>query len=161
VGDVKRISDPTELLPPFRRAVEQLFTAMRAAGHEPVLHETYRSPERSKALVAAGTSRVVGLSMHCFRIAADVICAKHQWSCEEHGCAFYRQLGLHAARLGLTWGGDWDGDGVTREQREHDLPHVQGVPMALQQRVRRSSVADLEELLGEYLPRSRAPTSVA
>lgn len=152
---MKRIADPTELLPPFRRAVEQLLTALRAVGHVPELFETYRTPERSRALVSQGVSRAHGLSMHCYRIAADVICAKHEWSCEEHGCTYYRQLGLHAARLGFTWGGNWDGDGIPREQREHDLPHVQAVPLALQQRVRRSSVADLEELVAEYLGAGR------
>ncbi|HYC44490.1 MAG TPA: M15 family metallopeptidase [Burkholderiales bacterium] len=148
---MKRVSDPAELLPPFRRAVEQLLERMRARGFSPTLHETYRTPERSKALVKAGTSRVHGLSMHCYRIAADVICGAHGWDCEKNGCTFYTRLGFEASRLGLTWGGNWDGDGVTREQREHDLPHVQGVPLAVQNRVRQAPVADLEELLSEYL----------
>lgn len=153
---MKRVNDPAELLPAFRDVVEQLLERMRREGYKPVLHETYRTPERSKQLVASGTSRVAGLSMHCYRIAADVICGVHQWSCEEKGCGYYRRLGIEAARLGLTWGGNWDGDGITREQREHDLPHVQAVPLAVQQRVRRSTLPDLEELVSEYLRRVAA-----
>lgn len=148
---MKRYSDPAELLPPFRRAVETLLERMRARGFAPRLHETYRSPARSQELVAKGTSRAAGLSMHCYRIAADVICAQHLWDCETKGCTYYTRLGYEAQLLGLTWGGNWDGDSVTREQREHDLPHVQAVPIAVQQRVRRATLPDLEELLAEYL----------
>jgi hypothetical protein len=148
---VKRVSGLDELLPPFRHVLVTLLERLHAAGHKPRVHETYRSPERSKALVAQGVSRVNGLSMHCYRIAADVICGQHGWECEAKGCAYYTRLGYEAQRLGLTWGGNWDGDTVTREQREHDLPHVQAVPMAVQARARRAPVVELEELLAEYL----------
>jgi hypothetical protein len=141
------------LLPPMRRAVEELIVRMRARGYESVVHETRRSRVRSAELVTAGVSRAKGPSMHCFDIAADLPCAEHFWSCEEKGCDYYVVLGEEAAKLGLTWGGDWDGDGVTREQREHDLPHVQGVPAtaAIQDRVRASSPAEIEAMLVRYI----------
>lgn len=146
-----RYSDPAELLPRMRRTVALLEQRVLAAGHESVLHETYRSPERSQALVVQGVSRAQGLSMHCFRIAADLPCKRHMWSCEKVGCSYYTVLGQEASKLGLTWGGNWDGDNVPREQREHDLPHVQGVPLAVQNLVRRATLPQLEEMLAEYL----------
>jgi hypothetical protein len=141
---MKRIADPAELLPPFRRAVEQLFVAMRAAGHEPVLHETYRTPERAARLVLEGRSKLTpGMpSMHTLRIAADVICARHQWGCGKHSCDFYQRLGAAAERLGMTWGGRF---------AARDLVHVQAVPVGAQQQARRSQQAELEELVAEYL----------
>lgn len=142
------------LLPPMRRVVEELIVRMRARGFTVVVHETRRSKERSAKLVEAGVSRAKGPSMHCYDIAADLICGDHGWACEEdYGCDYYVALGEEAAKLGLTWGGNWDGDGVTREQREHDLPHVQGVPAtaAIQDRVRASSPAEIEAMLLRYI----------
>jgi hypothetical protein len=134
--------DPSALLAPLRVRVAKLLARMIARGHKSKLHETLRSEGRSQALVAAGKSRAKGPSMHCYGVAADIICARHAWGCEAVGCKHYDVLGEEAAALGLTWGGDWDGDGVTREQREHDLPHVQAVPLSLQDEVRAAASAD-------------------
>lgn len=149
---MKLYNDHAELLPAFRAAVERLEQALIVAGFRPLLFETYRTPERAAWLVATGKSRAKdGKSMHCLRIAADVICAQHYWACEEHGCGFYTRLGAEARLLGLTWGGDWDGDGVTREQHEHDLPHVQAIPVRFQDAARRASAAELDALVARSL----------
>lgn len=137
---MKRVSDPAELLPPFRRAVEVLLERMRASGHKPVLHETYRSPERAAQLAKEGRGQAN--SLHTWRIAADLICERHEWSCGKHKCDFYQRLGVEAERLGMTWGGRWE---------RRDLVHVQAIPVAVQQRARRAPVPELEELVGEYL----------
>lgn len=139
-----RVYDLAELLPPFRRAVYVLLERLHAAGHEPVLHETYRTPERAAALIAKGRSKVApgALSMHCLRLAADLICERHQWDCGKAGCDFYQRLGLEAERLGMTWGGRWE---------RRDLVHVQAIPVAVQARARRATLPELEELLAEYL----------
>jgi hypothetical protein len=147
-----RTSSPAGLVPPFREAVATLVQHLKAGGFKPHVHETYRSPKRAKELVDAGRSRARGgLSMHCYGMAADIICADHLWSCEARDCAFYEALGREARALGMTWGGDWDGDGVTREQREHDLPHVQAVPFEAQAAVRRGKPKELTELAERYL----------
>jgi hypothetical protein len=141
---MKRVSDPAELLPAFRVGVAQLLERMRAAGHEPVLHETYRSPERAAALIEQGRSKIAkgALSMHTLRIAADIICARHQWSCGKEGCDFYTRLGSAAEHLGMTWGGRFPA---------RDLVHVQAIPVAVQQRARRSTPAELERLVAAHL----------
>jgi hypothetical protein len=147
-----RVSSPAGLVPAFRAAVTALAERLRAAGYKPRLFETYRSPKRAQELVAAGKSRAKGgLSMHCYGMAADIICSVHLWSCAEHGCGFYEALGAEARKLGMTWGGDWDGDGVTREQREHDLPHVQAVPIDAQAAVRRAKPDELAALAELHL----------
>lgn len=152
-----RVSSPSALVPPFRAAVTTLADRLSAAKFKPRLFETYRSPKRAQQLVEAGKSRAKGgLSMHCYGVAADIICAEHLWSCEKHGCGFFEALGREAKALGMTWGGDWDGDGVTREQREHDLPHVQAVPITAQAAVRRATPAQLAELVKQYVARDGA-----
>jgi hypothetical protein len=144
-----RISDPDELLPPVRASVERLIAWLREDGYEPALHETYRTPERGAALVAAGKSQVKGgPSMHCYRIAADIICAKHKWGCANHRCTFFDAL--HAKALGL---------GFTRVRltepktgrKYWDGPHVQAVPVAVQNQVRRAKPEEIEQLAREYL----------
>jgi hypothetical protein len=149
-----RISSPVSLVPPFRDALATLVARLSAAKLKPRVFETYRSPKRAQELVAAGKSRARGgLSMHCYGLAADVICADHLWSCEKHGCGFYEALGREARALGMTWGGDWDDDGITREQREHDLPHVQAIPISAQATARKSGPKDLALLAERYLRR--------
>lgn len=152
-----RVSSPSALVPPFRAAVAALADRLSAAKFKPRLFETHRSPKRAQELVEAGKSRARGgLSMHCYGMAADIVCADHLWSCEKHGCGFYDALGREARALGMTWGGDWDDDGVTREQREHDLPHVQAVPLSAQGEVRRANPAGLASLAKAYLSRGAA-----
>lgn len=136
----RRIDDPATLQPAFRAAVVSLLERLRSEGHEPVLHETYRSPARAAELSKKGTG--IALSMHTLGVAADVICARHRWSCREHGCGFYDALGAAAESLGMTWGGRW---------RKRDYPHVQGIPVAVQARARRSTSSQVAELLTEYL----------
>lgn len=149
-----RVSSPSALVPPFRAAVTTLAERLRAAKFQPRLFETYRSPKRAQELVAAGKSRAKGgKSMHCYGMAADIICAEHLWYCEKHGCKFFETLGREAAKLGMTWGGDWDDDGITREQREHDLPHVQCIPITAQAAVRRATPEQLADLAEQYLAR--------
>lgn len=135
-----RIYAIDELLPPFQRPYRTLVDRLIMAGHQPVLHESYRSPERAAALAAAGKG--IALSMHTLRIAADTICARHQYDCGKHGCDFYQRMGLEAERLGMTWGGRWE---------KRDLVHVQGIPVAVQARARAATLPELEELLAEYL----------
>ena len=146
---MKRTADPAELLSPVRERVERLLAWLREDGYEPVLHETYRTPERSAELVAAGKSQVKGgPSMHCYRIAADIICARHQWGCANHGCDFFdrlhsKALGLGFTRVRLT---------EPRTGRTYwDGPHIQAVPVALQSRVRNAKPEEIEQLAREYL----------
>lgn len=137
---MSRISDPAELLPPFRRVHGVLVARMEAVGHRLVTIETYRSPERAAMLAAKGTG--IALSMHTLRLAADDACERHMYDCGKHGCDFYQRLGVEAERLGMTWGGRFE---------RRDLVHLQAIPVAAQAQARRSTLPELEELLTEYL----------
>lgn len=129
--------DLDKLVPAFRERVAGLVLRLQARGFKARAHETYRSPERARQLVAEGKSKSTGgLSMHCYGLAADIICADHKWACRASGCRFFAALGEEARVLGLVWGGDWDGDGDTKDQTFIDLPHVQAIPIGDQARVR-------------------------
>lgn len=133
-------ADLAALSPAFRAGVERLLEQLRFAGYEPVVHETYRTPERAAMLAVGGTG--IALSMHCLRIAADVICARHAYNCGRVNCDFYQRLGSTAERLGMTWGGRFE---------RRDLDHVQGVPVAAQHAARRATPLELEQLVAEYV----------
>jgi hypothetical protein len=134
-------SDPETLVTAFRQRVEALLERLQALGHAPRLHETFRTPARAAQLVREGKSKSLGgKSMHCYGVAADIICANHRWSCATHGCGFYAALGREARALGLTWGGDWDSDPATKNGF-NDLPHVQAVPLELQDDIRDADTA--------------------
>lgn len=119
---MKIVSDLDRLDPVFRERVAEILRRMRLDGHDPKVHETYRSPARAAmlALVGRGTRK----SMHCYGIAADIISESRKWS---PPAAFWMALGHHAGELGLTWGGTW---------RKRDLPHVQAVPIEDQAYIR-------------------------
>jgi peptidoglycan L-alanyl-D-glutamate endopeptidase CwlK len=132
-----RLSDPGLLVPAFRERVEATIKALRGQGYSVILFETLRSKLRAQQLVAAGKSKAKGgLSMHCYGIAADVICGRHQWDCRRHHCRFFEDYGLQAEDMGLIWGGRWTS--------LVDLPHVQAVPLKLQDRVRAMPEGELD-----------------
>lgn len=129
--------DIAKLLPCFQTKVRALVEALQARGFKPKVHETWRSPERAAFLRSQGKSKTPTgkLSMHCYGVAADLICDDHAWDCAKHRCAFFKALGEEAWKLGLTWGGDWDGDLGTPEDFV-DSPHVQAIPIRLQKKLR-------------------------
>jgi len=121
------VRDMQLLLPSFRERVELVLERLRARGFDPVVWETYRSPARAKQLVARRRSRVRGLSMHCYGAAVDIISESRKWSWPQ----FFNALGDEAKRLGLTWGGDWNANGI-QEDSDFDAVHIQAVPVRLQ-----------------------------
>lgn len=137
------VRDVAELVPAFRERVLDLVAMMRASGHDPWIFETYRSPERARALADRGTG-VVG-SMHSYGCAVDVISSSKEWGAP---FAFWRDLRDHAEALGLVSGARW---------RRRDLPHVQAIPVGrqallreLHRRLGRDAVAlYVERVLGE------------
>ena len=137
------LSDTDLLVPAFAERLSASLRALRGQGYQPVVHETLRSFERAEALAKAG--RGTPLSMHCYGLAADVVCGDHHWDCRRHHWAFFDTMGACAEDVGLTWGGRW---------RREDLPHIQAVPVRLQESVRahRSKrPAVLDKLVRDYL----------
>lgn len=110
-----REDDIELLLPSFREKVRQLLERMRELGHDPILFDGLRTAEEALRNARRGTGVV--LSMHLYGCAADIICAKHLWSCREKKCKFFTRLGAEAGKLGLFWGGSFG-----------DFPHVQALP---------------------------------
>jgi peptidoglycan L-alanyl-D-glutamate endopeptidase CwlK len=131
----KRWNDPAMLLGPMRERLQMLLERLRADGHSPVVFETLRSKERAAMLAKRGTG--IALSMHVYGCAADLICARHRWSCAKHKCGFYDALGKHAEALGLVWGGRF---------KNRDFPHVQCVPIKLQNAVRNAPSTEAVEI---------------
>lgn len=107
--------DPDKLLPAFADKLELLFQAMWEDGEDAILHEGWRSKERSLMLAEKGTGSVD--SLHQWGAAADIISKSKGWSDPK----FFKKLAENARKVGLYPGYDWDGD-------EYDPPHVQAVP---------------------------------
>jgi len=132
--------DLDRLAPTFRAELEGTLRDVREAGFSPLLWETIRSPERARWLKERGRSKAGERSMHVLGIAADVICEEHHWGCPR-GCGFYDALQTAAERRGLTSGRSWG----------WDSPHVQAIPVAMQDRAREcTTTAELEELIREH-----------
>ncbi len=117
--------DPSLLLPGFAAKAEVLFQRMRKQGHDPMLWEGYRSPERAQDLSDRGAG--IKLSMHTLGCAIDVVHRDDYWSA---GRDFWDCLGEESEALGLTWGGRW---------RRRDYPHVQAIAVRDQAKLRAMS----------------------
>lgn len=113
-------SDLSHLAPHFRRKIEQLLKLMRDYGFRPIVWETYRTPERAKAL----TPKLKGASMHTLGLAVDIVDEDLLWDATP---AFRQALQRTAESLGLTSGATFS---------DPDDWHVQGVPLKLQAKVR-------------------------
>jgi hypothetical protein len=116
--------DIERLHPAFRARVELVLADMREAGHDPVIWETYRTPERAKQLEERGASKNGAKSIHCYaddagRVGAvDVISESKMWfrGDAKGAKAFFGDLHEIAERHGL-YVIDWDG------------PHLQFLPV--------------------------------
>lgn len=147
-------SDPKLLLPSVRIRVEAMIVVLRNEGQNPKLFETGRSPERAIWLGTTGKSRNGVGSLHCLGAAADLIDAEHGWD----NPAFFVALGRVAALYGMTWGGDWDANPDTKQTFD-DRPHVQGVPVPMQNALRACRTFEARErFVAAYLQAHPMPT---
>lgn len=126
------------LVPAFRKRIEDVVADLIVAGHRPKVWETYRSPERAAILARRGTGIV--MSMHCYGVAADIIHAEQLWKAPPR---FWRALRDAAESHGLVSGARW---------RRVDLPHVQAVPVAMQDKIRASTAEEVANICAELLP---------
>lgn len=140
--EVPACRDVERLAPHFRRDLTRLLVRLRGRGFDPIVAETYRSPERWRYLYGFGREYDDGRGVvtkasspettwHYFCLAADIWSEKDLWRAPP---AFWEALRVEATALGLRSGDDWDGDGipVARDADEtfSDKPHVQpGPPM--------------------------------
>ncbi len=126
--------DPQLLLPAFAAKVETLFQRLRKQGHDPMLFEGYRSPERAQRLSDKGTG--IKLSMHIYGAAVDILDAEGMWSASRD---FWDAIGDEAEALGLTV--------LYRNGRRRDRPHVQAVAVKDQHKFRGMSEAERREFV--------------
>jgi peptidoglycan LD-endopeptidase CwlK len=127
-----------DLAPGFRDRLHAVVATMRAHGESPLVVETLRTDARQAFLHGFGRlyddgrgvvthSRDADETWHGFGLAADLVCATDYWDARP---VFWAVLGEAAAVHGLTWGGDWNGNGRSDDERFLDRPHVQfGPPM--------------------------------
>lgn len=140
-----RIREMAYLAPKFRLAVDAVIAAMRAEGHNPYVFETLRTDRLQAHYHSTGASNAFygRDSMHYYGLAVDIVDAAKMWNASK---AFWDSLERNAKKHGLTWGGDWDGDGSRTDQRLHDLPHIQwniGTPSpteAMKQEIQRNGM---------------------
>lgn len=128
--------DPYLLIPSFAERLQDLFNLMRAAGHDPVFSEGYRTGERAQLLNERGTG--VPDSMHEYGAAADIDSEKYGTG----NAQFYIALGQNAQMLGLTWGGTF---------KRIDSRHVQAIPVQDQRVLRNLATNELDSFVRRIL----------
>jgi hypothetical protein len=138
------------LAPRFREALGRVCADLTAWGYAPRVFETLRTDARQRFLFDFGRSYDDGRGVvtqsatavdtwHGYGLAADIICARRLWDAPED---FWQVLGCSARRHGLVWGGDWNSNWSSADERFVDRPHIQwGAP------ARRSPSARAAELL--------------
>jgi peptidoglycan L-alanyl-D-glutamate endopeptidase CwlK len=123
-----------DLLPQVRaRAIEFIPACERKFSCRMLITSTYRNDEEQAALYLIGrqgrpgerivTNAKAGESWHNWRCAWDMvplIAGVAQWQNEDLIAA----IGAAAKEARLTWGGDWDGDGI-RDKADWDRVHFQ------------------------------------
>jgi len=125
--------DVALLAPKFRAAVDRVMADMRAWGYTPRVFETMRSDARQQYLYGFGrtyddgrgivtNSPTVNDTWHGFGLAVDIVCERTLWSASRD---FWQVLGCSARRHKLVWGGDWNSDWSSSDERFADLPHIQ------------------------------------
>lgn len=115
--------DPKLLLAPFAAKVESLFNRLRSQGHDPMLFEGYRTPERAQKLSDIGTG--IPDSMHCYGGAVDILHSEGWWSAPPE---FWDAIGDEAEALGMHL--------LYRGGKRRDRPHVQAMAVRDQHRFR-------------------------
>lgn len=135
--EVPREASLTVLAPRFRVAVEALLEEQRGNHWPPLVAETLRTHERQRYLWGFGRTYDDGRGVvthsedadetwHGYGLAVDIVHARDFWRAPAE---FWASLGDACRRLHLTWGGDWNGNGIP-DERFLDRPHVQwGPPM--------------------------------
>ena len=122
-------TDPDDLHPDFRPAVEALIAMMGAAGYKCNIQTTYRSAEAQIAAYELGRSEIAEGGSHSTTLdgepaslSVDIINADgNGWLDTQANFDFFVKLGENAKLLGLTWGGDWDPATKTIDGKEYTI----------------------------------------
>lgn len=130
----KQIQSSLDVLSPaFRERLVELLRRMMADGFDPLVYETYRTPERALELAERGTG--AKLSQHSLGLAADVVDRRRYWKASP---AFVASMHRHALELGLG-------------RVEGDAWHVQALPPRFDAQLRAKVPAQRDAFLrAEY-----------
>ena len=114
----------------FAQVVLRLMAVMQDRGYNLVLVEGYRSPERQEELASSGrnvTHARGGQSKHQYGLAVDLAPMRdgHIVLSEQDPWALgaYQAMGEEAAKLGLTWGGNWSFKDYGHVESPKPVPH--------------------------------------
>jgi len=130
--------DLSALAPAMANAVLRVVADMEAWGFDPWIFETIRTDKRQRFLYGFGRtyddgrgkvthSETSADTWHGYGLAVDIVSKSLLWSPPNW---FWPTLGLSARRHGLLWGGDWNNNGRSDDERFVDRPHIQwGPPM--------------------------------
>ncbi len=135
--------DLHKLDPVFRARVLLLLERLEALGHDPVVHEAFRSFERAAYLADHGKG--VARSMHCYGLAVDIISDREHWSPPP---AFWTDLRDQCEALGMTAGARFK----TKARPEGDSDHVQAVHVSDQDEVRAGTPEQIAAIVRRRLP---------
>lgn len=136
--EVPRETALDKLAPGFVRKVHALLDAMKKAGHQAYIGESWRTDARQQFLFGFGRKYDDGrgvvtkassadTTMHAYGLAVDIWDAANPaapWQ-PKNPTAFRAELQKQCKALGLRWGADWNHNGSTADERFVDWPHVQ------------------------------------
>lgn len=111
----------------------KLVTSAYDKGYKVLITQGLRTIAQQNALYAQGRTKpgkVVtkargGYSYHNFGLAFDIAYVGKDNEIDWNNVAAYRAIARIGQDMGLTWGGDWDGDGRSDDETFLDYPHFQ------------------------------------
>ncbi len=110
------------------KRLQDLFEAVIAAGHDCTIIEGHRTKERQDEAFRTGKSKLQWPNSKHNKIpsmAVDVMPYPIDWSDRKRLEAFAAIVFATAAKLGIAvrWGGDWNMNGKSNDERFFDGPH--------------------------------------
>jgi len=108
--------------------LQRLFEAVIAAGHDCTIIEGHRTQERQEEAFRTGKSKLSWPKSKHNRMpsmAVDVMPYPIDWSDRKRLDEFALIVFATAAKLGIAvrWGGDWNQNGKSNDERFFDGPH--------------------------------------
>jgi peptidoglycan LD-endopeptidase CwlK len=121
----RNLDNLSKLAPNTRKAAMEWYNWCVANRIDILIYETIRTEEQQRYYVASGKSKTMK-SYHLVRQALDfvpVVNGKAAW--DGYDLPQIKKAIAEAKRLGFTWGGDWDNDVKTTDEKFIDKPHLQ------------------------------------
>ncbi|WP_044736116.1 peptidoglycan-binding protein [Geobacillus kaustophilus] len=121
----RNLDNLAKLAPKTKEKAMQWYNWCISNGIDILITETKRTEEQQRQYVASGKSKTLQ-SYHLVGQALDfvpVINGKADYNA--YSRPEIQKAISYAKSLGFTWGGDWDNDGQTKDEKFVDMPHLQ------------------------------------